>query len=118
MQSNMLRTGRKLSVRITARALVLAAMIASCDLVSTLRAVDWPQWQGPNRNAMSNEQGLLKEWPAGGPSLVRKIPGLGGGDSAPSIAGGRIFGMGNRSGNEVVWALSESNGHELWGMPL
>jgi outer membrane protein assembly factor BamB len=118
MQSNMLRTGRKLSVRIAARALMIAAMSASCDWVSSSCAADWPQWQGPNRNAMSKEQGLLKEWPAGGPPLARKIKGLGGGDSAPSIADGRIFGMGNRGGKEVVWALSETNGQGLWEMPL
>ena len=117
-QSNVLRTWRKLSVHIAARALMVAAMSATCDWVSTSRAADWPQWQGPNRNAMSNEQGLLQEWPAGGPPLVRKIKGLGGGDSAPSIADGRIFGMGNRGDKEVVWALSETNGKELWATPL
>jgi outer membrane protein assembly factor BamB len=117
-QSNVLRTWRKLSVHIAARALMVAAMSATCDWVSTSRAADWPQWQGPNRNAMSNERGLLQEWPAGGPPLARKIKGLGGGDSAPSIADGRIFGMGNRGDKEVVWALSETNGQELWATPL
>ena len=29
------------------------------------RAAEWPQWRGPNRNAVSTEKGLLKEWPAG-----------------------------------------------------
>ena len=64
-QSNVLRTWRKLSVHIAARALMVATMSASCDWVSTTHAADWPQWQGPNRNAMANEQGLLKEWPTG-----------------------------------------------------
>jgi outer membrane protein assembly factor BamB len=39
---------------------------------------------------------------------------LGGGDSAPSIAAGRIFGMGNRGEDEIIWALSEKDGKELW----
>jgi outer membrane protein assembly factor BamB len=98
--------------------LTLLLMTGLCEQLSTATAADWPQWQGPNRNAMSNEQGLLKEWPTGGPPLVRKIGGRGGGDSAPSIANGRIFGMGNRDGNEVVWALSEENGEELWAATL
>jgi len=98
--------------------LTLLSMTGLCERLSTAMATDWPQWQGPNRNAMSGEKGLLKEWPAGGPSLVRKIRGLGGGDSAPSIADGRIFGMGSRGGKEVVWALSEEDGKELWGTPL
>jgi outer membrane protein assembly factor BamB len=77
-------------------------------------AFDWPQWQGPDRNAISNETGLLKQWPKDGPPLAWKIKGLGGGDSAPSIAAGRIFGMSNRGDDEVVWALSEKDGSELW----
>jgi outer membrane protein assembly factor BamB len=83
-------------------------------LLSSASADDWPQWQGPSRNAVSREQGLLKEWPKDGPPLAWKATGLGGGDSAPSIAAGRIFGMSNRSENEVVWALSENDGKELW----
>ncbi len=40
-------------------------------------AEDWPQWQGPDRNAISQETGLLKEWPKEGPPLAWKITGLG-----------------------------------------
>ena len=39
-------------------------------LATTLDAADWPQWQGPERNAISKETGLLKEWPKDGPPLV------------------------------------------------
>jgi outer membrane protein assembly factor BamB len=77
-------------------------------------ADDWPQWQGPDRNAMSKETGLLQEWSKGGPTLAWEIKGLGGGDSAPSVSGGRLFGMSNRGGYEVVWALSEKDGKTLW----
>ena len=75
---------------------------------------DWPQWQGPDRNAVSKERGLLKEWPKEGPPLAWQVKGLGGGYSGPSIAAGRIFGMSNRGDDEVVWALSEKDGTELW----
>ena len=75
---------------------------------------DWPQWQGPDRNAVSKERGLLKEWTKDGPPLAWKIKGLGGGYSGPSIAAGRIFGMSNRGDDEVVWALSETDGKTLW----
>ncbi len=85
---------------------------------ATAVADDWPQWQGPDRNAVSKEKGLLKEWPNGGPPLAWKVKGLGGGDSAPSVAGGKLFGMGNRGGEEVVWALAEKDGKELWATPL
>ena len=75
---------------------------------------DWPQWQGPDRNAVSKERGLLKEWTKDGPPLAWKVNGLGGGYSGPSIVAGRIFGMSNRGNDEVVWALSNTDGKTLW----
>mgnify|MGYP003793024529 CR=1 FL=1 len=83
-------------------------------LLTCASAEDWPQWQGPNRNAISKETGLLKEWPEDGPPLAWKITRLGGGDSAPSIAAGRIYGMANRGEDEIVWALSEADGKTVW----
>ena len=79
---------------------------------------DWPQWQGPDRNGTSQEAGLLQEWPTDGPALAWKITELGTGYSAPAIADGRIFGMSNRGEEEVVWALSEKNGSEIWAKPI
>src|SRR6185503_13795875 len=75
---------------------------------------DWPQWQGPDRTAHSKERGLLQEWPKDGPPLAWKVKALGGGDSAPSVAGGCLYGMSTRGKDEVVWALSEKDGKELW----
>lgn len=75
---------------------------------------DWPQWQGPHRDAISPETGLLQKWPADGPPLVWRAEGLGGGYSAPAVTGGRIFGLGFVNGDEVLWALDEQNGHSLW----
>ena len=75
---------------------------------------DWPQWQGPDRNAISKEHGLLKTWPKEGPPLAWKAKGVGGGYSAPSIAAGLVFGMGDRGNDEVVWALAEKDGKEAW----
>ncbi len=79
---------------------------------------DWPQFGGAGRDAVAHEQGLLQEWPAGGPPLAWRIAGLGGGDSAPSVTGGRVFGMSSRGGEEIVWSLSEGDGQELWATPL
>lgn len=92
----------------------LALVLTSARAPGSPESFDWPQWQGPDRNAVSKERGLLKEWPKDGPPLAWKINGLGGGYSGPSIAAGRIFGMSNRGDDEVVWALSEKEGKELW----
>jgi len=98
--------------------LIAISITGGCSWLSSASALDWPQWQGPNRNAISKETGLLQQWPADGPSIAWKTTGLGGGDSAPAVAAGKIFGMSNRGNQEVVWALSESDGKELWVMPI
>jgi outer membrane protein assembly factor BamB len=85
-------------------------------LSPTVFALDWPQWQGPDRNAVSKETGLLQEWPKDGPPLAWKATGLGGGDSTPSVAAGRIYGMSHRGSDEFVWALSEKDGKEIWAV--
>lgn len=97
---------------------MLAGLSGSALLLTSALAADWPQWQGPDRNAISKETGLLKEWPKDGPALAWKAQGLGGGDSTPSVAAGRIYGMANRGTNEVVWAISEADGKELWTASL
>jgi outer membrane protein assembly factor BamB len=75
---------------------------------------DWPQWQGPDRDNRARETGLLRTWPEGGPPLAWKARGLGGGYSTPSVAAGRVFGMSYRGQDEVVWALDDRSGKELW----
>ena len=97
-----------MNLRLTLTAVLLLTV------TDTIRGTDWPQWQGPDRNAISKETGLLQEWPQDGPPLAWRVGGLGGGYSAPSIAAGRIFGLSSRGNDEVVWCLSETDGHELW----
>jgi outer membrane protein assembly factor BamB len=75
---------------------------------------DWPAWRGADRTGVSAETGLLKEWPEGGPRLVWKATGLGGGYSTPSIAGGRIYLLGSKAGEEFAIALDAKDGKELW----
>src|SRR5947209_8594855 len=77
-------------------------------------AYDWPQWQGVDRTGISKEKGLLQSWPKEGPKLIWQVKDLGGGYSTPSVAAGRIYGMSYRGNDEVVWALRESDGKELW----
>jgi outer membrane protein assembly factor BamB len=82
------------------------------------RNFDWPQWQGPDRTAVSREKGLLPDWPKTGPNLVWKATGLGEGFSTPTVASGRIFTMGNRGKTEYVVALAERDGKELWAVEV
>jgi len=88
--------------------------VPAAEIDARPRAYDWPQWQGPDRTALSKETGLLRKWEEEGPPLAWKVKDLGGGYSTPSVAAGRIFGMSYRGADEVVWALDERDGKELW----
>ncbi len=79
---------------------------------------DWPQWRGPNQDAISKETGLLAKWPEKGPPLVWTAKGLGAGHGTPSVAAGHIFGMGTRDKKDGMWALKEADGSEVWFTPL
>lgn len=96
---------------------VIAAIVMMAFSCTGL-AADWPQWQGPNRDGKSPDTGLLKAWPEDGPPLAWRVGDLGGGDSAPAIADGKIFLMSNRDDKQVVLALSEKDGREIWVTPL
>jgi len=82
---------------------------------ASVLADDWPQWRGPNRNGISKETGLLKEWPAGGPRQVWRSTDVGSGYSAPSVANERIYLLGNEGlENEFIEALDAKAGKRLW----
>ena len=80
-----------------------------------LPAADWPQWRGPNRDAVSAETGLLKEWPAEGPALAWELSGLGKGLSSVAIAGGKLITMGNKDdGQQYLLAFDLDQRTPIW----
>ncbi len=95
--------------------------IASITLLFSQAAAqaggDWPQWRGANRDGISKETGLLKQWPADGPPLLWKATGAGGGYSSFSVANNRIYTMGLRGTREFVIAFDAATGKEAWATP-
>ncbi len=82
-------------------------------------AGDWPQWLGPDRNGVSREAGLLKQWPKGGPKLLWQVKDLGYGYGAPAVAGGRLYVITNSGvDNESLHALSVEDGKPIWSTRL
>jgi outer membrane protein assembly factor BamB len=75
---------------------------------------NWPQWRGPNRDGISQETGLLKQWPADGPPLAWKTTGAGSGYSSLAIANGRLYTMGLRGDREYVIAFDVATGKQVW----
>lgn len=95
-----------------------------------LAADDWPHWQGPQRDGVWRETGIVEKFLAGGPHVLWRAP-VGAGYSSPAIAGGRVFltdrpdtqTRGNpgkalertvEAGRERVLCLDVRDGRVLW----
>ena len=87
----------------------VAVLLAGCGGVGA----EWPQWQGPTRDNISQETGWLKNWPEGGPDIVWRIP-IGEGYSGISIVDGRIYTMHSEGEDEFAVCLDASDGAEIW----
>lgn len=97
---------------------ILWGLVGVAAFTMTASAADWPAFRGPNRDGLCKETGLLKQWPEGGPKQVWQAKNLGLGFGTPSIAAGKIYGIGTRNGKDGVWALKEGDGTELWFTPF
>ncbi|MFO0802399.1 MAG: PQQ-binding-like beta-propeller repeat protein [Gemmataceae bacterium] len=93
---------------------MIAASFLAALAAAPLTADDWPQFRGPNRDGLSKEKGLLQEWPKDGPPLEWSIKGLGSGYSSVSIAGDRIYTVGNKNGDSHLVALERDGGKQVW----
>ncbi len=93
-------------------------LLACLASAAGVMASDWPQWHGPNRDAVSTETGLLKDWPAGGPRLVWKTTGIGDAYSTVSVVGNRIYTTGDRADGSYVVALNAEDGKPVWAAKL
>jgi outer membrane protein assembly factor BamB len=85
-------------------------------IASMARAADWPQWRGPARDGKSEETGLLKKWPEGGPERLWVFEDLGEGYSTVAIARGTLYTTGVEDKTGYVYALS-LDGTLKWRMP-
>jgi outer membrane protein assembly factor BamB len=109
---------------------ILACALAFAGASGTGRADDWPHWQGPQRDGVWREKGIIEKFPAGGPPIRWRAP-VGAGYSSPAVAGDRVVvtdrpgseTRGNpggalartaEAGHERVLCLDARNGRVLW----
>jgi outer membrane protein assembly factor BamB len=76
-------------------------------------------FRGPERTAVSPDTGLLTEWPEEGPTLLWESAGAGRGYSSLSIAGGRIYTLGDgpstaADDDEYLLCFNQADGTQLW----
>ena len=95
-----------------------------------LRADDWPQWLGPQRDSVWRETGIIARFPANGAAIRWRTP-IGAGYSGPAVAEGSVyvtdrvlpegksnpanpFARGVIPGMERIVCLDEFSGKILW----
>ncbi len=76
----------------------------------------WPQFRGPNRDLISPDTRLLREWPEAGPPLVWKSERSGQGYSSVSVVDGRVYTQGHLGSEERVIALDAETGSHIWSV--
>ncbi|MBI3850217.1 MAG: PQQ-like beta-propeller repeat protein [Verrucomicrobia bacterium] len=98
--------------------------------VHPLLADDWPQWLGPQRDAVWRETGIMEKLPADGPPVRWRTP-IGAGYAGPAVANGKVyltdrqlaegasnpanpFDRGTIPGTERTLCLNEADGKILW----
>ncbi len=103
-----------------------APLLAAVAALLSLGA-DWPQWLGPNRDAVWSETGILTTMPKDGPPVLWRKP-VGDGYAGPAVAGGRVYLMdrlppkegapapakGVIPGRERVLCLDAATGNQVW----
>lgn len=75
---------------------------------------DWSQFQGDARNGTSDETGLMRTWPEGGPKVLWSFP-LGEGYAGPAIRDGEVYILDRvEDQSDVLRCISLDTGEELW----
>lgn len=106
-----------------------AVLLVGCLFPFSLRADDWPQWLGPNRDSVWREEGIVEQFPDDGLQVKWRTP-VGLGYGGPAVADGRVYVMdyqkragelgnspGKRDvldGTERVLCFDAATGELLW----
>jgi outer membrane protein assembly factor BamB len=81
---------------------------------SKTKATDWPTFRGADRQDISKDTGLLKQWPEGGPKQLWVYDNAGLGYSGFAVVSGTLYTMGARDAAEYLIALDANTGKEKW----
>ena len=101
----------KISMRVL---FVMAPIILT---TTSMVAADWPQMAGPNRNNISDETGLARSWPEGGPHVLWTVS-LGVGFGSPSVKDGKVYLLDRPDDKmDVLRCFNLETGKELWNFP-
>ena len=92
---------------------LLVSLLVVVSVTGTM-AADWPWLYGPRRDGTSDQKGLLRTWPAGGPKVLWSTPvreGFGG----PAISGGKVYLLDrDEQVGDTLRVFDFATGKELW----
>lgn len=92
----------------------ILAVIVSFVFFSTFTiAQEATQWRGEHRDGNYNETGLLKIWPAEGPTLLWHTESLGEGYASVAVDDKRVYTAGSLAGKGTIFAFSP-DGQPEW----
>jgi outer membrane protein assembly factor BamB len=82
--------------------------------LAPLWASDWPQYLGPDRNAVSKETGISRSWPESGPEVLWTVP-MGEGFGGAAVSRGKVFVL-DRNGDrgDIFRVIDLKTGKEDW----
>jgi outer membrane protein assembly factor BamB len=94
-----------------------AFLVAIVSLAGALCAEDWPQFRGPNRDAVWHETGIMQVFPSEGLPVRWRAP-IGYGLSSPVVADGRVYladaELQKPKARERTHCFDEKTGKILW----
>lgn len=101
--------------RLIRRAIRLATVLALVGGAADLKAGDWPQILGPQRDGQAADDEQLAAWgeDAAGPRLLWKQP-LGEGFAGVAVAGSRVVAFHRMGDQELITARDAASGRRLW----
>lgn len=89
---------------------VLIVFLAASVLIF---ADDWPQFRGINRDGISVETGIAKDWKSNPPKELWRFPLSDDGYAGPSMAGGIVYII-DRDGSGDALRAIDASGKEIW----
>ena len=95
------------------RSLLMNMLCLSCIMPAVLHAGDWPQFLGPDRNGISDEAGLVSNFPEEGPTVLWKAS-LQTGMSGLAVVDGVIYTMYQNDTDQMVVAVNADDGTKKW----
>jgi outer membrane protein assembly factor BamB len=77
-----------------------------------VRAQDWPQWRGANRDNKVTGFTAPKEWPKELTQKWKKTVGMG--HASPVLVGDKVYVFSRQGGDEVISCLDTASGEPVW----